>query len=288
MKSKIKHLTFVLVAALVGVVEVANAFYDPGLQRWINRDPLGDIASLPVMTAGIAPWSESDSAGEMGAGEFFEAWTDINRNLNGAMGNNPLNFRDSWGLCGEEEAANAAEKAADIVKETLQKANDFAQKTARDAREAWGKNNSMEAERFEKQARSAAEQARKLMEEYQIKKGRAAELREAANAAKASRFWPRAGRFLKGAGEILITIPARIPMMFMPIWQDPDYCRNNMASVDSKANSGESSPENQLLETKAGRIEEQHEGEHDFNGATKQIGDVVGTKTNSWVLVSAK
>ncbi|MFO1511502.1 MAG: RHS repeat-associated core domain-containing protein [Verrucomicrobiota bacterium] len=29
-----------MIITLVGMVEVANAFYDPGLQRWINRDPI--------------------------------------------------------------------------------------------------------------------------------------------------------------------------------------------------------------------------------------------------------
>ncbi len=40
MQSNIKLLTVVLTVVLVGMVEVANAFYDPGLQRWINRDPI--------------------------------------------------------------------------------------------------------------------------------------------------------------------------------------------------------------------------------------------------------
>jgi len=46
MKSNLKRLTIILIAAGMGMVEVANAFYDPGLQRWINRDPLNDGGSL--------------------------------------------------------------------------------------------------------------------------------------------------------------------------------------------------------------------------------------------------
>ena len=42
MKSIIKRLLFLSMAAIFGMVEVANAFYDPGLQRWINRDPIGE------------------------------------------------------------------------------------------------------------------------------------------------------------------------------------------------------------------------------------------------------
>jgi uncharacterized protein RhaS with RHS repeats len=40
MKSNIKRLVLILTVVFVGLVEVANAFYDPGLQRWINRDPI--------------------------------------------------------------------------------------------------------------------------------------------------------------------------------------------------------------------------------------------------------
>lgn len=80
------------------LVANASAFYDPGLQRWISRDPLGDVASLPVMTTGLTPWSESDGGGEMADDEFVAAWTDINRNLYGAMGNTPINTVDPLGL----------------------------------------------------------------------------------------------------------------------------------------------------------------------------------------------
>jgi len=40
MKPNIKRRVIILIAVFVGVVEVANAFYDPGMQRWINRDPI--------------------------------------------------------------------------------------------------------------------------------------------------------------------------------------------------------------------------------------------------------
>jgi len=43
MKPNIKRRVIILIAAFTGMVEVASAFYDPGLQRWINRDPLGEI-----------------------------------------------------------------------------------------------------------------------------------------------------------------------------------------------------------------------------------------------------
>ena len=238
------------------LVANASAFYDPGLQRWINRDPIEEEGGI---------------------------------NLYAFVDNDPLQQLDPWGLCGAEDAASAAEKAADIVKEALKNANEAAKKSSELAREAWGKDNGASARKLEKDALEYMDKARKLMEEYQIKKARAGELREAADAAKKARqFWPRAGRFLRGLGGFLITLPARIPMMFVPVWEDPGYCRDNMASVDSKANSGESSPETAQLDTTEGRINKHNEREQNFNGATKRIGDVVGTETDSYVLVSTK
>lgn len=48
MKPNIKHLILVLAVIFVGMVEVANAFYDPGLQRWINRDPIGVSGGINI------------------------------------------------------------------------------------------------------------------------------------------------------------------------------------------------------------------------------------------------
>lgn len=46
MKSNIKRLTIILIAAFVSMVEIANAYYDPGLQRWINRDPIQEDGGI--------------------------------------------------------------------------------------------------------------------------------------------------------------------------------------------------------------------------------------------------
>lgn len=43
MKLNTKRLVIILIAVFVGMSEVANAFYDPGLQRWINRDPMTSL-----------------------------------------------------------------------------------------------------------------------------------------------------------------------------------------------------------------------------------------------------
>jgi hypothetical protein len=46
MASNIKRLTIILIVLFAGMVEVANAFYDPGLQRWLNRDPIGEAGGI--------------------------------------------------------------------------------------------------------------------------------------------------------------------------------------------------------------------------------------------------
>jgi RHS repeat-associated protein len=64
MKSNFQRLILVWAATFMGMVEVANAFYDPGLQRWINRDPIQEKGGV---------------------------------NLSGFVGNNPGNYIDSDG-----------------------------------------------------------------------------------------------------------------------------------------------------------------------------------------------
>lgn len=62
------------------LVETANAFYDPNLQRWINRDPIGEEGGV---------------------------------NLSAFCGNNPNNGIDLWGLyntCGHNSLYNSALK----------------------------------------------------------------------------------------------------------------------------------------------------------------------------------
>lgn len=49
MKNDLKHLTIILLV-LVYLVETANAFYDPSLQRWINRDPIKEQGGINLYT----------------------------------------------------------------------------------------------------------------------------------------------------------------------------------------------------------------------------------------------
>jgi len=65
MKANPKRLILILLVAVVGMVEDAHAFYDPGLQRWINRDPIQELGGL---------------------------------NLYDYVGNNPMNLFDLFGL----------------------------------------------------------------------------------------------------------------------------------------------------------------------------------------------
>ena len=79
MKSNIHRIVVVLIAAFVGMAEVANAFYDPGLQRWINRDPIGEEG----FTILHSPETTGESDGP---------------NLYAFVGNDPGNKTDSFGL----------------------------------------------------------------------------------------------------------------------------------------------------------------------------------------------
>jgi RHS repeat-associated protein len=81
-----------------GMYYFGYRFYDPSLQRWLNTDPLGDIASLPIMVAFIAPGFEPGDVGSMSERQFLNAWVEINRNVYACVGNNPMLFIDPNGL----------------------------------------------------------------------------------------------------------------------------------------------------------------------------------------------
>ena len=42
-------LRLVTLLALLSVGQMASAYYDPGVQRWINRDPLGESRPASVL-----------------------------------------------------------------------------------------------------------------------------------------------------------------------------------------------------------------------------------------------
>jgi hypothetical protein len=49
MKTQMIHLFRCLILlSLIGAVNMASAHYDPGLQRWLNRDPLGELGGISL------------------------------------------------------------------------------------------------------------------------------------------------------------------------------------------------------------------------------------------------
>ncbi|MFO1511504.1 MAG: RHS repeat-associated core domain-containing protein [Verrucomicrobiota bacterium] len=89
LNAKQTPIILILIAALVGMVEVANAFYDPGLQRWINRDPI---------------------------------WEEGGVNLYAPTGNEPVNGVDVlglWNTCGHNSLLNSAFGKNESLKDDL-------------------------------------------------------------------------------------------------------------------------------------------------------------------------
>jgi len=67
MKTQIRPLLWSLaLLALFSTPRLASAYYDPGVQRWINRDPLADVSadSLPAMNQGVSVtlWEQEEGA----------------------------------------------------------------------------------------------------------------------------------------------------------------------------------------------------------------------------------
>jgi RHS repeat-associated protein len=79
-------------------------FYDPNLQRWLNRDPMGDYGSL----ANQAPVFLMEDGTGYGDEGFISTWVDVNRNLFLPVANNPNGVVDPYGLDCLSTAANIA------------------------------------------------------------------------------------------------------------------------------------------------------------------------------------
>lgn len=94
-----KNAVLVVVALLywLGLCN-ASAFYDPGAQRWLNRDPLGDLGSLAYFASSLVQDNESDDSGELTGDELLGAWSQVNLNLHAVAGNNPIGATDPEGL----------------------------------------------------------------------------------------------------------------------------------------------------------------------------------------------
>ena len=49
MNSPLNKLLFALLLLLPLSTERASAYYDPGVQRWLNRDPIGEAAVIRTL-----------------------------------------------------------------------------------------------------------------------------------------------------------------------------------------------------------------------------------------------
>jgi hypothetical protein len=118
--TKTAPLTVLLTVLLLSAKDV-SAYYDPGTQRWLNRDPLGDTTSLPVLTA---TWMrlESNAGAELTDDEFMAVGTRQNLNLHTFCLNGPLNFLDPLGL-EEDEFPDMSDcpRASDSPKQRKEK-----------------------------------------------------------------------------------------------------------------------------------------------------------------------
>jgi hypothetical protein len=90
-------LTVILVSLLLSANPV-SAHYDPGTQRWLNRDPLADFGSLTSRTPALVSAEEADQTWADASGQVGDAWVQLNRNLYSAMENNAVNLVDTFGL----------------------------------------------------------------------------------------------------------------------------------------------------------------------------------------------
>ena len=67
-------LRMLIFLAILGATPIANAYYDPGVQRWINRDPIAESGGLNLHRAlGNKALNTVDSYGLIK--EFIDIWT---------------------------------------------------------------------------------------------------------------------------------------------------------------------------------------------------------------------
>ena len=89
MKTQIKPMIwFLTLLALFSAPHLASAYYDPGVQRWINRDPLGDYAFFRGYSRGKS-WESKQRIRAEGLQYTY-----------GFVHNSPFQFMDINGLEG--------------------------------------------------------------------------------------------------------------------------------------------------------------------------------------------
>ena len=86
------------IIALFSIARTAPAFYDPSSQRWLNRDPLGDLGGMAFLAPSLELDVDTGDASGISDVDFLDNWTSVNLNLSLAIGNNPVNIIDAEGL----------------------------------------------------------------------------------------------------------------------------------------------------------------------------------------------
>jgi hypothetical protein len=69
------------------------------LQRWLNRDPMGDFGSMRTLNSEAIPWFDSGLIDELASGDRVNVWLSSNKNLQRFGHNNPISYVDPLGLC---------------------------------------------------------------------------------------------------------------------------------------------------------------------------------------------
>jgi RHS repeat-associated protein len=86
--------------ANAGLYYYGFRFYEPNLQRWPTRDPLGDAGFLPVLSVDFLPWvdREGDDNDALADEETLRSFARVNQNLHAFALNSPINHFDAVGL----------------------------------------------------------------------------------------------------------------------------------------------------------------------------------------------
>jgi RHS repeat-associated protein len=118
-----------------GLYNFGYRFYDPNLQRWLNRDPMGDIGSLAYLAPSLDQEDEANDSDGMTDDEFLSAWTQANQNPFNSIGNDPVNTFDAFGLCDDSVDDAAMSNPGETAKLAKDMSNQLA-KEAEDGEEA--------------------------------------------------------------------------------------------------------------------------------------------------------
>jgi hypothetical protein len=111
-----RSLLLALIFCALGCAETAKAYYDPGAQRWINRDPVAE--------SGSAQLRRQEIAGRSGLLVRLAGWS-VLRNLYSLVVNQPLEDVDPWGLVPKPGDIKWCSKALKALKEYERLAGKF-------------------------------------------------------------------------------------------------------------------------------------------------------------------